>query len=154
MLGFVWMLLLVGAEAGPLPAYAQPEAEVPVAADPFRWDWALEQDRVVLTLHVPEGHVVYRDTLAIEVRSALGAKVGRADLPPGKTKRDPARPQDDRELYDADVVIYLPLARRAPEGGLLELTAHHQGCHGGICFSPASTDLLVPLPRAAASAAE
>ena len=75
-------------------------------ADPFQWTVQAPRldpgasGEVRLTLHVPEGTVVYRDQLEVQVQQAHGLKAGEADFPPGLSKPDPANPQEREEEFN------------------------------------------------------
>ncbi len=147
-------LLSAAALAGPYDEpselFAAPAAETSQAgdisgtADPFRWviEGARvspgDEARLELKLLVPAGTHLYRDMLSVSVLDAGGLKVGKPDFPPGRTQADPANGGKPRELYDLDVIIYLPFkAPKSLSGPIpVRLGTGHQGCREGLCFPP------------------
>jgi len=96
---------------------------------------------VSLTIAVPAGSVIYREQVAITVLDPGGLVVGEASLPPAITKLDPYM-NVERELYDLDVIVEVPVTAPAAAGEHeLLLEARWQGCKTGICFLP-QTELL------------
>ncbi|TNE85937.1 MAG: hypothetical protein EP330_23665 [Deltaproteobacteria bacterium] len=147
------LTLLLALSAHALPPYAAPDrppAEVAVE-DPFAWHttYDAEHTRIVATLTIPEGHTVYRDQVEIDVVDGGGAVLGKPDLPKGEVRPDPAG-RAPRELYAADLVVFLPVKRG---DGVVKLSLRHQGCKGGLCFAPVTQERLVqvgapgPAPR-------
>ena len=133
-----------------------PSAPQGAEADPFAWDVVSGpvspggEVVVKVRLVVPPGYHVYRDQLEVSVADGQDLKVGKADIPPGLKKADPADGTDTRELYETDVLIHLPI--RAPktiEGThrSLVLVTRHQGCKDGLCYAPveATHTLFVPI---------
>lgn len=95
---------------------------------------------------VPPGHHVYKDMIRVETVDAAGLVVGPADLPPGLPQADPANPSVQRELYDLDVLIEVPVSVAAEPGSHdLRLAVTVQGCKGGLCYLPQTAELLVPV---------
>ena len=148
----VALLSVARADPGVLDRYT--EAAVPSAPaaeeDPFRWEaepgsvGAGESARLVLRLVVPPGTHVYRDQIEVVVKDAAGFTVGAPDFPPGLKKPDPATGSDERELYDMDVVLHLPVTAPAA-GGLAKIVVEvrHQGCRPGLCFPPKVSTLEI-----------
>lgn len=145
------LTLLLSLNAHALPPYAErPPIEV-ADEDPFAWETRYDAGarRIVATLTIPDGHTVYRDQVELSVAEAKGLVVGRPDLPPGEVREDPAG-REPRELYAADLVVYLPVKRGV---GVVKLELRHQGCKGGLCFPPVSSERLVVV-RAPSDSAE
>jgi thiol:disulfide interchange protein len=127
-----------------------PEAAEPADVDPFAWDVEPatatigQGGAITLDLHVPAGMHVYRDSVTVDVIDAGGLVLGTAERPPGLVRDDPALGDADRELYDLDVAIQLPV--RAPTGpdhlAEVALDVHHQGCRAGLCYPPVTTRLI------------
>lgn len=138
MTSLLWLLL---ASAHALPSYAAPAAVQAPSQDPFSWHAShdVSGERLVLTLRIPEGHTVYRDQVEVTVVADGGVQVGKPDLPPGEQRVDPAG-KDARELYATDMVVYVPVSAT---DGMVELELRHQGCKGGLCFSPVTQRLWV-----------
>ena len=92
---------------------------------------------------VPPGHHVYRDMIRVETVDASGLTVGAADLPPGLPQADPANPSVQRELYDLDVFIEVPVSGAAQPGTHeVRLAVTVQGCKGGLCYLPQTVEVL------------
>ena len=157
---FGWALWMVAttAVASPLPDYAKPPPPPSAQTeDPFGWRVGLQPDAVRLELQIPAAHVIYRDQVEVEVRTVEGAVLGDLVQPAGRTKPDPARPADTREVYDAPVVLTLPIEARQPEGRI-DLRLRYQGCRTGLCFAPVESMQTIrwsdPVPDAEPPAEE
>lgn len=141
----MWLLAVQAALANP---YAV-EATV-VEEDPLAWEVPMarvvagEAGEVQLVLHVPAGAVAYRDRIAVQV-GETEVHVGRAVVPAAPIGSRGSGRTEDRERFDADVVIRLPL--RVADAGLFRvpLTLTHQGCARGLCYPERTTqvELLV-----------
>lgn len=147
------LLSVARADPSVLDRYAEPKVPAAPASeeDPFRWEAEVptlaagQEGKIVLRLVVPAGMHVYRDQLEVVVRDAAGFTVGAADFPPGRKMADPATGSDERELYDLDVLVHLPVTAPAASGlSKLAVEVRHQGCRPGLCFPPktATLDLL------------
>lgn len=129
------------------------------AANPFRAEvlgTRVEvggEGKAEVRIIVPEGHHVYRDMMWVKVVDAGGLTLGEADFPPGLMRPDPANPGSERELYDLDVVIHVPIKGDvAPGSHTARLKVGYQGCKGGLCYMPAieEHDLTVDILPASA----
>ncbi len=117
------------------------------AANPFRAEVlgtrvkAGEDGRAEVRIIVPEGHHVYRDMMWVKVLDAGGLTLGEADFPPGLMRADPANPGAQRELFDLDVVIHIPVKGVGAAGTFTaRVKVGYQGCKGGLCFMPATEE--------------
>ena len=135
-------------------------SEAEAAANPFRAEvlgTRVEKGgsgTAEVRIIVPAGHHVYRDMMWVKVEDAGGLTLGDADFPKGLMKPDPANPGTDRELYDLDVIIHVPIQGNVAEGTYTaKLKVGYQGCKGGLCFMPAteSHDLTVDIIAAGAA---
>lgn len=133
--------LLGGGEA---PAAREGEDPFTWVATPLRATVG-ERTRAVVTLKVPTNHHVYRDQLSVMALGPEGLVVGHADLPPGVRGADPADPDDVRELYDRDVVIYVPVTARRAGAFTVRLQVRHQGCRVGLCHPPVESSFTLPV---------
>ncbi len=120
-----------------------PHAEA--AANPFRVEVAGvravpgKSAKAEVRVVVPEGFHVYRDMLWVKVIDDGGLQMGAASFPPGLMRPDPASPGSERELYDMDVIIHVPLtAPKAAGNHIGRIEVGYQGCKGGLCYMPAT----------------
>ena len=58
--------------------------------------------------------------LRLKGLAVVGLEVGEASFPPGLMRPDPASPGSERELYDMDVIVHLPLKAGAEAGAPAE----------------------------------
>ncbi|MFM2248933.1 MAG: hypothetical protein RL071_5008 [Pseudomonadota bacterium] len=163
---FAQVALLAAITAGPAAvavggvAWA-PQAEA--AANPFRVE--VEplgglvpggQARARVVVAVPEGFHVYRDMMSVTVLDAGGLTLGAADFPPGLSRPDPANPSAEREQYDTNVVIEIPVTATGAAGRrIAKLEVKYQGCKRSLCYMPATEvhDLVVDVGSVAPSSA-
>jgi len=134
-------LALCAALANP---YETQPAPVPVAQeDPLVWEiqpvnlTAGIPGQISVTLVVPDGWVVYRDMLEVDVEQGPASLfVGEPQFPPAKDDATDHDHAPGRPWYDHPVVVRVPV--RADEAGLgqLMLKMRHQVCRGGLCYSP------------------
>ncbi len=124
--------------------------------DPFSWELSSvalqpgQPGRITATLIVPPGTHVYRDQLEVSVANPDGLRIGKPDFPPGLTAPDPANKAMTRELYERDVIIYLPVnvpKKTEAVSAYVQLQLRHQGCREGLCFPPSDTmsHVLIPI---------
>jgi thiol:disulfide interchange protein DsbD len=122
------------------------------AANPFRVE--VEAPRLTpgakgvlrVTIVVPPGYHVYRDMMWVKVPASGGLSVGSPSFPPGLQKPDPANPGQNRELYDLNVIVEVPITAPAAAGAHeIELEVGYQGCKGGLCYMPATESVRVPV---------
>lgn len=118
----------------------------------------------VMSTEVPDGHTIavrwdiadgyylYRKKFHFSIQSADGARLGKPQFPPGKTKVDDTF--GPSEVYYKEVVARLPLNRSTALAGHLALTAHYQGCaDAGFCYPPITKTVDVNLPAAGSGGA-
>lgn len=149
---------VAGAALGGGAVGLAPVAEA-AAANPFRLEAVGARLKpgakgvVQVILRVPAGHHVYRDMLKVDVLDAAGLTVGPASFPPGLSVPDPANPSAQRELYDMDVIIELPVTAARSEGlRELRLEVGYQGCRKSLCYMPQTEALVVPVTVGGAAA--
>jgi thiol:disulfide interchange protein DsbD len=99
----------------------------------------VKPDLIEGQFHVVKGYYLYRGKIKL---SAQGAKLGKPDLPAGKTKKD--------EIYGKVEVYAKDFRVRIPVSGVRKpftLKAVYQGCaEVGVCYPPQTTTLkLQPL---------
>jgi thiol:disulfide interchange protein DsbD len=93
--------------------------------------------QVRVTFAVPPGFHTYRDWVLVEVEKANGLTVGAPSYPPGVMKEDPAAPGTQRETYETDVLVDLPVTAPATPGTYdLVLFTRYQGCKKSLCYMP------------------
>lgn len=138
-------------------------AEARAAANPFRVEveppsglvpGASGVVRVVVV--VPEGFHVYRDMMHVEVVEAGGLRWGAPSFPVGLQTPDPANPSAQREVYDTNVVVELPVTAGAASGAIAaRVEVKYQGCKKSLCYMPATEllDVVVPVGAAPGGAA-
>lgn len=152
--------------ASPVDAFAAdpPQSAIParyqaartptatIEEDPFRWEvtaadlGAAAKGRVEMTLVVPPGYRVYRDTVDVAVQSAGALRADAPSLPPGIPQKDPADPAVPREVYDRDAVVWIPVTTPyAPGLYFVHIEARYQGCRDGLCFPPVTRAFDVPV---------
>ena len=107
---------------------------------------------VNITIAVPIGAVIYREQVAVTVLDADGLTVGEPSLPPALTKLDPYL-KVERELYDLDVIVEVPVTAAAAGEHELLIEARWQGCKGTICYLPQTETLAAKVTVAEAQGA-
>ena len=106
----------------------------------------LDAKRLELSYKVAPGYYLYRERFKF---AAADAKLGDAQIPPGKKHYDTALEQDV-ETYHDGVVVVLPIVS-APKSFTLDAT--HQGCADkGLCYPPQPRHLAVTLKAFGADA--
>ncbi len=89
----------------------------------------LDASTVVVNYAIADGYYMYRERFKF---SASGAKLGEAQVPPGKIKFDETF-QKDVETYHKGVEIRIPVEGKGP----FTLNATGQGCADkGLCYPP------------------
>ncbi|MES2151123.1 MAG: protein-disulfide reductase DsbD [Pseudomonadota bacterium] len=84
---------------------------------------------VAVTYDIADGYYMYRDRFKF---TAVGAKLGEPQIPPGKVKFDETF-QKQVETYRHSVTITIPVEA----SGMFTLTATGQGCaDAGLCYAP------------------
>ncbi|MFC4933315.1 protein-disulfide reductase DsbD [Massilia sp. GCM10023247] len=133
---FVLSLLFVLAA----PARAQEFLDPSLA---FRVSAQMEGDKTaVLTYAIADGYYMYREQFKFK---AEGAKLGEAQIPPGKVKYDETF-QKDVETYKGSVTIRIPVEGSGP----FTLVATSQGCaDAGLCYPPQEARLALAAGAAA-----
>ncbi|UGQ46758.1 protein-disulfide reductase DsbD [Massilia endophytica] len=95
----------------------------------FRFSARMEGDKIAVNFKIAEGYYMYRERFGF---SAVGAKLGTPEIPPGKIKYDETF-QKDVETYRHEVTILIPVEANGP----FTLKATGQGCADkGLCYSP------------------
>ena len=93
-------------------------------------------------IRVPSEHHLYKDMMSVGVLKSESVVVGAAIFPPGMKKADPADPTSEREQYDMDVVIDIPVTGPSKVGDYpITLLVEYQGCKKSLCWMP-QTDLV------------
>lgn len=96
---------------------------------------------------------LYRDKFAFELQDASGISLGKALLPPGKTKVDASF--GEMVVYYNAVDIDIPLLRTRLEPTEITLVVKYQGCaDAGFCYPPITASAPVALPAAAPGGAD
>ncbi len=96
----------------------------------FRFEARMADPQTVEVRYgIADGYYMYRERFAFR---AAGAKLGTAEIPPGKVKYDETF-QQDVETYKGEVVIRIPVEGSGP----FTLSATSQGCaDAGLCYPP------------------
>ena len=95
----------------------------------FRFSARVEGDRIAVNFKIAEGYYMYRERFGF---SAVGAKLGTPEIPPGKVKYDETFAKNV-ETYRHELTILIPFEA----GGPFTLKATGQGCSDkGLCYSP------------------
>lgn len=107
---------------------------------------------VTLTLVVPPAFHVYRDMMEVKVTDAGGLTLGAPSFPPGEQKPDPLNPGTNREQFEEDVIVEVPVTAPAKEGSYTAaFTFRYQGCTQKLCYMPA-TDAVDAVVQVSAGA--
>jgi thiol:disulfide interchange protein DsbD len=96
----------------------------------FRFEARMADPSMIeVRYQIAEGYYMYRERFAFR---AAGAKLGTAQIPPGKVKFDETF-QKDVETYKGELVIRIPVEGSGP----FTLSAASQGCaDAGLCYPP------------------
>ncbi|MCK9685728.1 protein-disulfide reductase DsbD [Scleromatobacter humisilvae] len=106
----------------------------------------LDAKRLELSYKVAPGYYLYRERFKF---SSPDAKLGEAQIPPGKKHYDTALEQNV-ETYHDGVVVILPVASASKA---FTLNATHQGCADkGLCYPPQPRTVAVTLKAFGADA--
>jgi len=133
------------------PPMLQPALPLPEDEDPFLWQFETaifkgSSGRLELKLQVPPGTHLYRDQLSVtpslDTPENTVAAFGTPDFPPGELEPDPAG-GPPREIYNGDVILYVPVQVDGPGLWTAVLETTHQGCKPGLCFPPKQQTLSV-----------
>lgn len=118
-------------------------APASAATNPFRVECHADtlepgsEGMIEVRVVVPSGYYVYRDMMSVEVLDAGGLTLGEASFPPGIFKPDPANPGTEREQFDMDVFVQVPV--RAPSEAAMYsawMKVRYQGCKQSLCYMP------------------
>ncbi len=112
------------------------------AGNPFRAEVQPLQMQVgkteslTLILVVPEGYHLYQDMLTVDPNGVDGLQFMKPNLPLGKWIKDPANPEQLREVFDETVHVTIPV--KATSAGIFtsEVTVQFQGCKATLCYMP------------------
>ncbi len=103
---------------------------------------ALSEQEIIVTFDIADDYYLYRDKMDF-ISKTPGIELGKAILPPGKTKHD--------EFF-GEVVTYRHTVKvpvqiiKNNHSGSFQLLVKHQGCADlGICYPPQQTVLTVTL---------
>jgi len=154
------LLLLLAASQAQEPFAGSVVGAVParsMADDPGLFAWRAvppvlvddEDGELELRMALPDGFLVYRDSLRVTVLDPGTLSIGAPVLPVGRPSPviDPDRPA--RDVVEVEVVIRFSVAAtQATAHGLaaLELQVEHQGCFEGRCLPPESQRFSVYVP--------
>lgn len=96
-----------------------------------------------VTVVVPTGHMVYADHFTLAVTDDGALTSGPASLPPGEMKPDPANAAANREVFEDDILIDVPVIAPSDGSGDVPVQLHvvTQACKVGLCFPPKEEDL-------------
>lgn len=96
----------------------------------FRFEARMADPQTVeVRYQIADGYYMYRERFAFR---AAGAKLGTAEIPPGKVKYDETF-QKDVETHKGELVIRIPVEGSGP----FTFTASSQGCaDAGLCYPP------------------
>ncbi len=96
----------------------------------FRFEARMADPHTVeVRYQIAEGYYMYRERFAFR---AAGARLGTAEIPPGKVKYDETF-QKDVETHKGELVIRIPVEG----GGPFTFIASSQGCaDAGLCYPP------------------
>jgi len=151
---FLLPLLLARAQAGTaLPGFA---AEPATSEPTLQVEGGLTQVQagatapLQLTVLVPPGFHVYRDMLSVTTQDPGDLSLGDPSLPPGLSAEDPAAPGTQRELYEFDVIVDVPLKKPARPGThVATFSVRYQACKDSLCLMPRTEEVQARLEVAA-----
>lgn len=128
--------------AAPL-TLAQSKVKNPFRVEAQGVDLALDTSGVVrITVAVPADHHLYRDMMSVTVVDNGGLVAAEPSFPPGHQKPDPADPETNREQYDMDVIIEVPVTASGTVGEyLLKFAVKYQGCKKNLCWMPQTDEV-------------
>lgn len=131
------------------PAWADAAFLKPEQA--FRYDAALSDRLLTITLHIHEGYYLYRSRLTFATDSP-GVTFAATEYPKGSTHHDDYF--GDQEIYRGDPVFRIPLTIAPDAADPIHLQVKLQGCaDAGLCYPPQTfnRNLAKPTPVIAAA---
>lgn len=103
-----------------------------------------DKESIWIEWQIAEGYYLYKDKISFR-SDTPGIEVGGARLPQAETKRDEFF--GEVEIYRGKLVAQLPLLRKDPSLGTLNLIVTSQGCaDAGLCYPPHTQALSLSLP--------
>ncbi len=109
---------------------------------------AITEREIIVTFDIADEYYLYRDKMDF-VSKTPGIELGKAILPPGKSKHDDFF--GEVRIYRHTVKIPVPIIKNN-RSGAFQLLVKHQGCADlGVCYPPQQTVLTVTLPTTKAS---
>ncbi len=109
-------------------------------------------DAVVVSWDIADGYYMYRSKFKFR-SDTVGIEIGNPKSPPAETKTDEFF--GEVEIYRDRVDVRLPVKRAAGAGEVLALETTSQGCADqGLCYPPHKQQILLELPKLAATAPE
>ena len=142
-----WFAAVILAAPGARPVAL--EMDTASESDPFQWSVSVPELTVgtkataALSLPVPDGFRVYRDTLSVRSAERGTLNFGRPELPRGVKLETKA---GVREAYDMDVVVHIPVTASEAGLGRGTLVVEWQACHQGLCLPARSEEIEVFAP--------
>ena len=115
---------------------------VALAANPFRVEiqpvtmMQGETKDMVVTFVVPEGYHLYQDMMLVAPNTTGGLTFSAPVFPMGKLKKDPANPDQMREVFDTPVQVKVPVTSTTTGVYMTELKVQYQGCKDTLCYMP------------------
>jgi len=106
--------------------------------------------RVELTLGIPRGHLIYADSVEIDIAPGSPGRIAEITRPPASVKIDAASNQEAL-VYEGRAVFGLRIPVGHPEAGADEFSTRlqvgFQGCRETLCFLPENryVDINVPV---------
>jgi len=136
---------LILAAAALAPARAEQDILRPEQA--FRYETVAAENVVRVRWTIEPSHYLYRERMSFASRTA-GIELGEAVMPAGEPYEDEFFGR--MEIYRGDAEVRIPIERRDPGIGVLELELRSQGCADiGLCYPPQTWTTRVELPAAA-----
>jgi hypothetical protein len=137
------LFLMVFAFIAAPVALAQSKVKNPFRVETQDVGLALGAAGVVrITVAVPADHHLYRDMMSVTVLDDGGLVAAEPSFPPGHQKPDPADPETNREQYDMDVIIEVPVTASGTAGEyLLKFAVKYQGCKKSLCWMPQTDEV-------------
>ena len=115
---------------------------VAMAANPFRVEVQPvtmvqgETKDMVVTFVVPEGYHLYQDMMSVAPNTTDGLTFSAPVFPMGKLKKDPANPDQMREVFDTPIQVKVPVNSNTKGVYMTELKVQYQGCKDTLCYMP------------------
>lgn len=102
--------------------------------------------RVHANWSIADGYFLYRNKLSLSLQAASQAQLGELPLPKGEAHHD--EEFGDVEVYRHELMLEVPVQRRASGAGEVVLTAKFQGCADrGVCYPPMQKQINLTLPE-------